>query len=565
MDPITALGAIVDVGIRTILLTSDLCKPQNDTRKKDVDMELVATQIIATNLEFLKLHDLDGDLLLLYNRCKSVAEELLELLVGPKRKGRRRTWATVQQAYLGVTRQSQADSLLERLKPLQAQIQLRLAENHCAKLDSLTRLHVETQKMIQSIQGVSSRHPKELGYPWETNNHICVDDGLGESFFLPVDLCLTPKTFLEIITLKFESRNLPGLNQIRRGHLEAWLWDETRPIHLNEWLDLVSGGGGIKLAFVMGTWQGYRRNKCIRCLKPRNVRLDGKNQPFKACTSCGLSFRQMRPSSYSYEPFDIRIGTSQIYRDYKTKSRRVYRRSCGSAIISEETSEPVPEAETGALSDEPNFPTIDLVCKRIIVQWEPIYRIVHRYVYCRCILRTNTPSHSAPEITMVTIATCPRHNTSGIYFNDYGNVDYSKDPYFDGFGGYDYFQFLVAFHYPGIYEKLGAETFAKHEDLERVKVQMSKLPGENLMKYFEKLERYRLECRKEFDKVGVELTPEDVAKVAKYWSKMKDDGIDYSLKSRVSQEEWRNPVTIEVRDILEGKWSGKPHWEIFES
>ncbi|KAH7140162.1 hypothetical protein B0J13DRAFT_526918 [Dactylonectria estremocensis] len=528
MDPISALGVIVEVGIKTILVTSDLCTPQNGIRMKDLDMELVATQII-TNLEFVKLQDLDGDLLVLYKRCKLVAEELLELLVRLKRKGRRRTWATLQQAYLGVTRQSQADSLLERLKTLQGQIQLS---------------SVETQKLLQSLRDSLLHRPKELGYPWEPNSHICVDDGLGESFFLPVDLCLTPK---------FESRNLPGLDQIRRGHVEAWVWDETRPICSTEWSDLVCSGGGIKLAFVMGTWQGYRRNKCIRCLKPRRVGPGGKRQPFKTCISCGLSFRQVQPSSYDYEPFDIRIGTPQIYRDYKTESRHVSRRSHGSVVISKETTEPVPEVEVGALPDEPNFPSIDLVCKRIIVQWEPIYRIVHRYVYCRCILRTNTPSHSAPEITMVTIATCPRHNTLGIFFNDYGNVDYSKDFYFDGFGGYDSFRFLIAFYYPDLYEELGAEMFARQEDLERTKVNMSQLSSETLMGYFKNLERHGLECRKEFDRIGVEQTPEDAAKVARYWSTMKDDGINYNPERGQFREEWKNPATLEVRDILDDK------------
>ena len=37
-------------------------------------------------------------------------------------------------------------------------------------------------------------------------------------------------------------------------------------------------------------------------------------------------------------------------------------------------------------------PSIDLVCRRIIVKWELIMNIAHRYLACRCILRLSTPS-----------------------------------------------------------------------------------------------------------------------------------------------------------------------------
>jgi len=43
----------------------------------------------------------------------------------------------------------------------------------------------------------------------------------------------------------------------------------------------VSGGSGIKLAFVLGTWHGLKHDKCIRCFKPRRLNNSSSGQRFK--------------------------------------------------------------------------------------------------------------------------------------------------------------------------------------------------------------------------------------------------------------------------------------------
>lgn len=47
-------------------------------------------------------------------------------------------------------------------------------------------------------------------------------------------------------------------------------------------------------------------------------------------------------------------------------------------------------------------------------------------------------------MTLLIAAQCPRHNCKGLSFSDYGNnQDYHTDPYFNDFGGYNMFRFLL--------------------------------------------------------------------------------------------------------------------------
>jgi hypothetical protein len=66
----------------------------------------------------------------------------------------------------------------------------------------------------------------------------------------------------------FDKRELPGLSQIRQGHFEVWDWSERFKIDSHNWAALVKEGSSVKLSFIMGTWHGLVRNKCIRCFKP---------------------------------------------------------------------------------------------------------------------------------------------------------------------------------------------------------------------------------------------------------------------------------------------------------
>jgi hypothetical protein len=49
---------------------------------------------------------------------------------------------------------------------------------------------------LRAMNSLSSQMPKELGYSWETDqleDHVKIDDGLEKPFYLPLDLCSTPK------------------------------------------------------------------------------------------------------------------------------------------------------------------------------------------------------------------------------------------------------------------------------------------------------------------------------------------------------------------------------------
>lgn len=128
MDPATTLGVVsaiatlVDLGIKIASKIRDLRKPPNEASKA-LETEVVGQQMIAC-MQYLELRGLDGSLLLLYNRCKLVAEELLTSLGQLKCTGRSRRFNTVKEAYRGVRMQPRVDDLLERLKTLGVQIQL---------------------------------------------------------------------------------------------------------------------------------------------------------------------------------------------------------------------------------------------------------------------------------------------------------------------------------------------------------------------------------------------------------------------------------------------------------
>jgi hypothetical protein len=57
---------------------------------------------------------------------------------------------------------------------------------------------------LRALSSLSSKTPKDLGYSWETGqleDHVKVDDGLEKPFYLPIDLCSTPKVTSNSILL----------------------------------------------------------------------------------------------------------------------------------------------------------------------------------------------------------------------------------------------------------------------------------------------------------------------------------------------------------------------------
>jgi hypothetical protein len=215
-------------------------------------------------------------------------------------------------------------------------------------------------------------------------------------------------------------------------------------------------------------------------------------------------------------------------------------------------------------------PPIDLACRRLIIKWEPLFNVVHRYLYCRCVIRLSTPSHIEKEMTILVPAPCPRHNTVDACHTDYGEINYYQDPYFEQFGGYYSFQYFIYLFKPNIYDHLGGERFLRNDRIEDALKAFNKFregndEGLSKMNY-----EYFFEINDELEKVGFKLPDGIVENIRderlrrRNESKLLGHG-DFSNVS-LSEEERRDfsdmPMVREVKKILAGKWSGKPHWAI---
>ena len=150
-------------------------------------------------------------------------------------------------------------------------------------------------------------------------------------------------------------------------------------------------------------------------------------------------------------------------------------------------------------------PLIDFVCKRLIVKWEPIFNYVHRYLYCRCVIRLSTPSRIVEEQTFLTVAPCPRHNKVGVSHLDYGDINYHEDEYFDRFGGYPSFQGMIYAFIPGIYELLGGEVFLPDEQVEAALSACKAFRESNEVGLCEEFFEYIYQVNDELERIGFPL------------------------------------------------------------
>ncbi|KAE9365771.1 hypothetical protein N431DRAFT_516548 [Stipitochalara longipes BDJ] len=465
----------------------------------------------------------------------------------------------------------------KRITPTWARVQTILSENKIATL----RGHLKRAKSglqllqcchifedIRTSNAMSTQTPQE--------DHVKIDDGLEKLFYLPFDLCSSPQGFIDILSHKYKSEELPGLTQIERGHFGVFDWDENKGIDLDNWSSVVKGRSGIKLAFIMTTWHGFPRNKCMRCYKPRER---GTSQRYSKCTSCGLELPRVDTDAIPFETEDITIGLSpDQYRDYTLASRQ-------NSIPTSSPCPPILKPSNSALANPkpkprklPSFyanPPIDAVCKRLIVKWEPMLNFVHRYLHCRCILRLSTPSHIEKEQTFLTFALCPRHNTRGVSYLDYGNIDYNTDQYFARFGGYKAFQGIIYMFAGNIYETLGGERFLSKDEKDGAVEAFDEFWKGDLEGFKKLFLEYMFEINDKLEREGFEL-PDEVVRGVR----------EERLKRQSQDAEWREtglhglhgeslvdtsgkrmdlrdiPMVKEVNEILDGKWNGKPHWAL---
>jgi hypothetical protein len=261
------------------------------------------------------------------------------------------------------------------------------------------------------------------------------------------------------------------------------------------------------------------------------------------------------------------------YRDYRLATRK----KTSTQDKAEFTRE---YGTTPALTKRVTFyddPPIDFVCRRLIIKWEPMFNIVHRYLYCRCVVRLSTPSHIEKEQTLFILAQCPRHNTQGICHKDYGDIDYRHDPYFDPFGGYRSFQGFIFHFATDIYETLGGERFLPTEQIKGATKALNIFLKKGEEHYRHVIGGYTFEINNVLEKAGFEL-PDSIAETnrnerlrrrnaAASETKMLfgiDDVGDLDNTTLIKQklDIYDSPMGRELGEILQGKWSGKPHWAI---
>lgn len=222
------------------------------------------------------------------------------------------------------------------------------------------------------------------------------------------------------------------------------------------------------------------------------------------------------------------------------------------------------------------IPAIDLVCRRITFKWEPIFNIVWRYNLCRCIIWRSTPSILTEEMTLLFSHPCPRHNNLGLCFPDYGDIDYRDDPYFNCFGGYDLFRYLISTHWPARREYLlGGDKFFSDEERKRFETSVdeeSPSNDENTQGGEEIEDNHVVNCIRDalnryvFEVNDTVMThgykvPDHIAEwVRKERQERDGEPLGFKFSNYYKWEDF--PHNKGLLEVLDRTWSGKPHWAI---
>jgi hypothetical protein len=169
-------------------------------------------------------------------------------------------------------------------------------------------------------------------------------------------------------------------------------------------------------------------------------------------------------------------------------------------------------------------------------------------------------------MTLLVIAQCPRHNCKGVSFLDYGHQDYHIDTYFDDFGGYDMFRFLLLNH-PSeelsrvVGQLIGGEKFLSLQENETTCHIWLRLSDADRGRYLDRMVEYWTEVHEQLDRILVEL-PSDVRETLK--ERREQHNAKYKLPEFHESDIKQMPWEKEVQEILNGKWSGKFHWIVDE-
>ncbi|CAG9949138.1 unnamed protein product [Clonostachys rosea f. rosea IK726] len=468
-------------------------------------------------------------------KCTAILSELQEWKCRFKDEGMNKKLSSLKRSYIKIKAQTRLPKLAEDLNDM-----------------ALHANREAVNKNVDDVFAIVSRPPMDPGPPREPGKYVTIDDGLNPMFELPPSLCETPQRLQRTLAIAFES--MPGLAQIKRGHFVAYHWNINRLVRASEWPVVIKEGYGIRIAFVMGTWLPKKRDNCIRCLKPMRASPGIKKGELRSCKSCNLQFSKFAPLDFDYEPQDVSFDFLG-YHEYKKKSSQRFSMSHSHTLATSDASAKSQPLK-GSIASTESTP-IDLVCRRLVIKWEPLFNISYRYLFCRCIVWTSTPSQLEPEMTIPLMASCPRHNDEGITFLDYGDLDYSDDPYFDKFGGYGLFRLHVLTYFPYLYNILGGQAFMSDSDKTILMEKLDNVSDETWATIRPALVEYHFDYFDRLEVVGAAF-PSSVTR----WlagQRLERDG---KKKPGIPETHIEWPGSIQVREILKGEWSGKPHWDI---
>jgi hypothetical protein len=275
-----------------------------------------------------------------------------------------------------------------------------------------------------------------------------------------------------------------------------------------------------------------------------------------------LAVRWVEPDYFPFEPLDTVIYGPDTYRDYRVRSRQP--RIQHPPAIETDHTDPLGPSQGQHSKDDP--PSIDLVCRRMIMKWEPILNVVYRYMGCLCVLWRSTPSRHIEEMTFVLKYGCPRHSTGQITYKDYNELGLygHDDPYFQKFGGYNAFWAMLHRIKPKFYDMFGGATAISEKQLKYgyIDLEMQEKDGVSLDCMFHEYLTEILSVYREDPSLCTTTRPIRRATSAIGGEKDDENAERRDQLKRICDDSEESVQGKEIKQIVGGTWDGVPHWSL---
>ncbi len=141
------------------------------------------------------------------------------------------------------------------------------------------------QSTLAAITTIRNARPMDIGYPscgGVLADHVWIRDGLGQENYLPISLCysfqvstnncvnicvllISNKIFSSLLLLSFA--NCPGEERVARGQFEVLDCRFNQKLDTTTWSTHIKPGCRLEMAFVVGSWEKWITNYCVRCKK----------------------------------------------------------------------------------------------------------------------------------------------------------------------------------------------------------------------------------------------------------------------------------------------------------